>query len=74
MINRQTIGRDVLILLIGAAIGALFGILVAYPQILASTRENAARIELNEKRIEMLMEAHEIRHITPTAQGDARNE
>ena len=53
-------------LLIGASIAAFFGILVAYPQILANSRENAVRIESNEKQIERLWEAHEIQHKTPT--------
>ena len=74
MLNRQTIGREVLLVLIGAAIGVLFGILVAYPQILANSRENAARIESNKEQIELLWDAHQIQHITPTADGDKRNE
>ena len=56
-------------LLIGAAIGALFGILVAYPEMLASSRENAARIENNEKQIKLLWEAHQVQHETATPDG-----
>ena len=62
--------RDVLMVLIGATIAALFGILVAYPQLMASTRENAARIESNERQIERLWDAHEVQHKTPTPEGD----
>jgi hypothetical protein len=65
MFNGQNIRREVIILLIGAAIGVLFGVLVAYPEMLANTRENAARIESNEKQIERLWEAHEISHSPP---------
>ncbi len=61
--------RDVLMVLIGATIAALFGILVAYPQLLATTRENTVRIESNEKQIERLWEAHEVRHKTPAFDG-----
>ena len=56
-------------LLIGAAIAAFFGILVAYPQILASSRENAVRIEANEKQFERLWEVHEVQHKTQTPDG-----
>ena len=56
------IPRDIAMLLIGAAIGTLFGILVAYPEMLASTRENAVSIESNKQQIEMLWEAHTIEH------------
>ena len=49
-------------LLIGAAIAAVFAILVAYPQMLADSRENAARIESNERQIERLWSAHEVGH------------
>ncbi len=74
MLNRQTIGREILLLLIGASIGVLFGILVAYPQILANSRENAVRIESNKEQIELLWDAHRIQHITPTAEGGERDE
>ena len=56
------IPRDIAMLLIGAAIGTLFGILVAYPEMLASTRENAVGIESNKQQIELLWEAHTIEH------------
>ena len=61
--------RDALMLLIGAAIGALFGILVAYPEMLASTRENAARIDNNDKQIDLLWQAHELQHKMETRDG-----
>ena len=58
-------------LFIGAAIAAIFGILVAYPEMLASSRENAARIENNEKQIELLWEAHQIQHKTTIPNGES---
>lgn len=69
MYDRSRLRRDVIILLIGAAIGALFGVIVAYPEILASTRENAVRIEANRVQIEQLWDAHEIRHEGPDPDG-----
>ena len=69
MFNRGGIGREIIVLLIGAAIGVLFGILVLYPEVLARSRENAARIESNQEQIEMLWDAHQIQHETPTAGG-----
>ena len=69
MFNRGGIGREVIIFFIGAAISVLFGILVLYPEVLARSRENAARIESNREQIEMLWDAHEIRHETPTKNG-----
>ena len=60
----SSVRRDVIALLIGAAIGALFGILVAYPEMLASTRENAAHIKANEHQIQLLWNAHSIEHPT----------
>ena len=59
------------ILLVGAAIGVLFGVLVAYPEMLASSRENKARIDSNEKQIERLWDAHEIWHKTPSPDREA---
>ncbi len=56
-------------LLVGAAVGVLFGILVAYPELLANSRENAARIESNREQIELLWGAHQIRHETVTPDG-----
>ena len=56
-------------LIVGAAIAALFGILVAYPEILASSRENAARIEANQKQLELLWEAHQIQHEATVPNG-----
>ena len=58
----QTILGQSLILLIGAAIGVVFTIMVAYPALLAQSRENEARIEANKEQIERLLEAHEITH------------
>ena len=63
--NVSRIRRDVLLLLIGAAMGTLFGILVAYPEMLASTRENAARIDANQQQIEVLQDVHPIQHKSP---------
>ena len=54
MLNKGSIGRDLLILFAGAAIGVLFGTLVAYPQVLARSGENAARIEANKDQLELL--------------------
>ena len=62
----ERIRRDILLLLVGAAIATIFAILVAYPEILASSRENAARIEANGKQIELLWEAHAVSHTTET--------
>ena len=58
----QTIYGQALMLLIGAAIGVVFTIVVAYPSLLAESRENSARIEANKEQIERLWEAHEITH------------
>lgn len=71
MNDTPRIRRDVLMLLIGAAIATIFGILVAYPQILADSRENAANIESNKRQIERLWDAHEVWHKTPTSDGDS---
>lgn len=71
MKDAPRIRRDVVLLLIGAAVGVLFGILVAYPEILSNTRENSARIEANEKQIERLLEAHEIQHRNLGSDGAA---
>lgn len=70
MNDGRGIRRDVVVLLIGAAIGVVFGILVAYPEMLASSRENSARIDNNEKQIELLWEAHQVQHEAPTQTGD----
>ena len=72
MADRPRIGRDVLMILIGAALAALFGIVVAYPALLANTRENATRIDANEKQIERLWDAHQVGHDTPTLGGDEK--
>jgi hypothetical protein len=73
MNENRGIRRDALMLLIGAAIGALFGILVAYPEMLASSRENSARIDNNQKQIELLWEAHQVQHETATpSEGAAK--
>ena len=58
----SNLSREIIFLLIAAGIGVLFGILVAYPEMLAMPRENSARITSNEKRIESLWEAHQISH------------
>ena len=70
MNSGRGIRRDAVVLLIGAAIGVVFGVFVAYPEMLASTRENAARIENNEKHIQLLWEAHQVHHETTTPTGD----
>ena len=69
MNDRSRIGRDALMLLIGAGIGALFGVFVAYPELVANSKENAARIESNERHIELLWEAHKIEHEPATTDG-----
>ena len=69
MFEKDSIGRSVLLLLIGAAITTIFWILIAYPTLLANSRENAVRIEVNEERIQLLWEAHYIRHDPPTRDG-----
>lgn len=62
MNDRPRIGRDVLLLLIGAAIGAIFAVLVAYPELLASSKENSARIDANKAQIELIWDAHYVDH------------
>lgn len=62
MNNRPRIGRDVLMLLIGAAIAAIFAVMVAYPELLANSKENVARIAANEDKIALLWEAHRLEH------------
>ncbi len=56
-------------LLVGAGVVAFFSILVAYPAVLANSRENTARIEANQRQIELLLEAHQLRHETPSPNG-----
>ena len=69
MYDRSRIGRDVIILLIGATVATIFAVLVAYPGLLADSRANTARIESNSAQIELLWEAHEIRHRASTSDG-----
>ena len=69
MNDRPRIVRDIVVLAVGLTIGTLFGILVAYPAVLANSRENAARIEANQQQIELLWEAHPIGHETTTPKG-----
>ena len=69
MYDRSRIGRDVIILLIGATVATIFAVLVAYPGLLADSRANTARIESNSVQIELLWEAHEIRHQPSTSDG-----
>ena len=54
MYDRSRIGRDVIILLIGATVATIFAVLVAYPGLLADSRANTARIESNSAQIELL--------------------
>ena len=54
--------RDALMFVVGTAIGTMFAILVAYPEILATSRENTARIEANKEHINLLWDAHRIEH------------
>ena len=54
--------RQILIMLIGAAIGVIFSIAVAYPILYAQLQENAARIEANKDQIQRLWDAHEFSH------------
>ena len=72
MLNSSNIRRDIVLLIIGTAIDALFGIVVAYPQLLADSRENAVRIESNRSQIERLWEAHEIGHLISDPQDGSR--
>ena len=69
MFEKDSIGRTVLLIFIGTLIGTIFGLLVAYPTLLADSRENAARIEANKERIDLLWEAHYIEHDPPTKDG-----
>ena len=71
MNDRPRIARDALMLLIGAGIGALFGVFVAYPELVANSKENAARIESNQSQIMLLWEAHRIEHETTSTDGEA---
>ena len=70
MFDKESLGRAIILLIIGAAVGTIFGLLIAYPALLAESRENAARIESNKERIEQLWEAHYIQHDLPTKNGD----
>ena len=72
MDNSPRIVRDALMLVVGAAMAAVFGILVAYPAMLANSRENAARIEANQQQIELLWEAHQIQHETTSLNGGSK--
>ncbi len=69
MFDRESIGRAIILLIIGAAVGTIFGLLIAYPALLAESRENAVRIEANKERIDLLWEAHYIQHDPPTRNG-----
>ena len=59
---RSGMGRDLLMLLMGAAVGAFFAVLIAYPELLGDVRENTARIEANQTQIALLWEAHQLEH------------
>lgn len=61
--------RDLLMLLTGAAVGALFAVLIAYPELLGDVRENTARIEANQTQIALLWEAHQVEHEPTTPDG-----
>ena len=54
--------RNVLLLIIGAATATMFGVFVAYPELLSKPRENAAKIAALEKNVERLLEAHPLAH------------
>lgn len=69
MNDRLRIVRDVLMLLTGAAIGALFAVLIAYPELLGDVRENTARIESNQAQIALLWEAHHLDHEPTMSDG-----
>ena len=56
--------------LIGAAVTVAFAILVAYPALLANVSENAARIDANEKHIELLWESHQVQHEISNGAGE----
>ena len=70
MFDKESLGRAIILLIIGAAVGTIFGLLIAYPALLAETRENSARIEANKERVELLWEAHYIHHDPSTKNGD----
>ena len=61
-LNRSRFGRDLVMLIVGAVVAALFAIVIAYPEILAKSRENAALIEANKEQIELLWGAHIVQH------------
>ena len=65
MRERSRLGRDVVMFVVGAAIATIFAILVAYPEVLAKSRENSALISSNEEQIELLWNAHSIVHLEP---------
>ncbi len=69
MFEKGSISRDFIILFAGAAISVVFAILVLYPEMLARSTENAARIESNKEQIELLWDAHQIQHDTPATDG-----
>ena len=66
---RSGIGRDLLMLMLGAAVGAFFAVLIAYPELLGGVRENSARIDANKAQIALLWEAHQVEHETTMTDG-----
>ena len=54
--------KNAALLVIGAGIGVVFGLLVAYPELVATPKENRAQIEANKAQIERLLDAHKISH------------
>ena len=66
LVNRSRFGRDLIMLIVGAVVAALFAIVIAYPEILAKSRENAALIEANKEQIELLWSAHSVQHDSPS--------
>ena len=68
MLDRSRLGRDLIMLIVGAVVAALFAIVVAYPEILAKSRENAVLIEANKEQIELLWGAHNVKHEGPVVE------
>ena len=68
MLDRSRLGRDLIMLIVGAVVAALFAIVVAYPEILAKSRENTVLIEANKEHIELLWGAHNVKHEGPVVE------
>ena len=62
--------KSIGLMVIGTAIAAFFGIVIIYPELLASSKENAANIKANTDKIERLWDAHQISHIQNQTKGE----